>query len=73
MLTDRELLILEEIVREYTENGQPIGSKTLMNNLPVKVSSATIRNDLRNTDIPSKMEFFQKMNASFQSDPSLLA
>ncbi len=37
MLTDRELLILEEIVQEYTENGKPIGSKTVMNNLPIKL------------------------------------
>ena len=68
MLTDRELLILEEIVREYTENGQPIGSKTLMNNLPFKVSSATIRNDMAKLEDAGLLE---KMHSSSGRVPSL--
>ena len=46
MLTKRQLLILEAIIRDYTSAGQPIGSKTLQNQLPVHVSSATIRNEM---------------------------
>ncbi|WP_324608739.1 heat-inducible transcriptional repressor HrcA [Pediococcus claussenii] len=45
-LTKRELMILELIVRKYTENGQPVGSKALVDTLPIHVSSATIRNDM---------------------------
>lgn len=46
MLTKRELIVLNEIIRLYTETGQPVGSKTLMAALPMHVSSATIRNDM---------------------------
>lgn len=46
MLTKRELLVLNEIIKLYTETGQPVGSKTLLASLPVHVSSATIRNDM---------------------------
>ena len=42
MLTKRQLLVLKEIIRLFTESGQPVGSKTLMQELPVHVSSATI-------------------------------
>lgn len=46
MLTDRQNLILKEIFRIFTETGQPVGSKTLMESLPINVSSATIRNEM---------------------------
>lgn len=46
MLTKRELLVLTEIIKLYTDSGQPVGSKTLLNSLPMHVSSATIRNDM---------------------------
>lgn len=46
MLTERQLLVLKAIIRLFTETGQPVGSKTLMAALPIKVSSATIRNDM---------------------------
>ncbi|MCI1892111.1 heat-inducible transcriptional repressor HrcA [Schleiferilactobacillus perolens] len=46
MLTKREMLVLKEIIRHYNESGQPVGSKTIMGTLPMKVSSATIRNDM---------------------------
>ncbi|UQS81578.1 heat-inducible transcriptional repressor HrcA [Bombilactobacillus folatiphilus] len=46
MITDRQSTILKAIVQQYIETGQPIGSKTLMDRLPIRVSSATIRNDM---------------------------
>ncbi|GKQ42620.1 heat-inducible transcription repressor HrcA [Companilactobacillus sp. RD055328] len=46
MLTDRQNLILKEIFRIFTETSQPVGSKTLMESLPISVSSATIRNEM---------------------------
>lgn len=46
MLTKRQLLILKEIVRLYTETGQPVGSKKLLEQLPIHISSATIRNEM---------------------------
>ncbi|MDB8873531.1 heat-inducible transcriptional repressor HrcA [Pediococcus acidilactici] len=69
MLTDRELLILEEIVQEYTENGKPIGSKAVMNNLPIKVSSATIRNDMAKLE---DLGLIEKTHSSSGRVPSLM-
>ena len=46
MLTQRQEAILQAIVRQYTDTGQPVGSKGLVDKLPMKVSSATIRNEM---------------------------
>ncbi|MGX5377451.1 heat-inducible transcriptional repressor HrcA [Ligilactobacillus sp. LYQ135] len=46
MLTDRQLAILEAIIQDYTNIGQPVGSKKLQEQLPIHVSSATIRNEM---------------------------
>ncbi|EEU30702.1 heat-inducible transcription repressor HrcA [Limosilactobacillus coleohominis 101-4-CHN] len=46
MLTQRQEAILKAIVRQYTNTGQPVGSKVLVDQLPMKVSSATIRNEM---------------------------
>lgn len=46
MLTQRQKDILQQIVRQYTATGQPVGSKALVNKLPHRVSSATVRNEM---------------------------
>lgn len=46
MLTQRQKKILQAIVRQYTATGQPVGSKHLVEQLPFKVSSATVRNEM---------------------------
>ena len=46
MLTQRQKKVLQAIVRQYTSTGQPVGSKHLAEQLPFKVSSATIRNEM---------------------------
>ncbi|MBD5431698.1 heat-inducible transcriptional repressor HrcA [Lactobacillus agrestimuris] len=46
MLTERQELILKTIIKDFTQNQEPVGSKTVMNQLPIKVSSATIRNEM---------------------------
>jgi heat-inducible transcriptional repressor len=45
-LSDRKQKILAAIVETYIRTGEPVGSKSLMDVLPMKVSSATIRNDM---------------------------
>lgn len=42
----RALKILETVVDEYIRTGEPVGSKTVQEKLPLKVSSATIRNEM---------------------------
>lgn len=45
-LSERKKKILAAIVEQYIRTGEPIGSKSLMEILPMKVSSATIRNEM---------------------------
>ncbi|MCH3904496.1 MAG: heat-inducible transcriptional repressor HrcA [Lactobacillus sp.] len=46
MLTKRQELILKTIIQDFTQSHEPVGSKTVMQQLPIKVSSATIRNEM---------------------------
>ncbi|RPI99614.1 MAG: heat-inducible transcription repressor HrcA, partial [Chloroflexi bacterium] len=45
-LTERQETILSLIVREHIQSAQPIGSKTLVEQFDLGVSSATVRNDM---------------------------
>jgi heat-inducible transcriptional repressor len=46
MLDERKSAILRAIVEEYIETAQPVGSAAVARSTDVKVSSATIRNDM---------------------------
>lgn len=46
MLDDRRTAILQALVEEYISTGQPVSSQTVLERSGLKVSSATIRNDL---------------------------
>ncbi len=46
MLEDRKLRVLATIIDEYITTGEPIGSKTIAERLNMRVSPATIRNDM---------------------------
>ena len=45
-LGKRKEMILAAVVEHYISTGEPIGSKMLMQTLPISVSSATIRNEM---------------------------
>lgn len=45
-MDSRKLKVLAAVVDEYIKTGEPVGSKTIAQNLDIKVSSATIRNDM---------------------------
>lgn len=45
-IDERKLKILQFVIQEFINNARPIGSKTLVTNYPLNVSSATIRNDM---------------------------
>ena len=42
----RKQKILKAIIEEYTETGEPVGSKKISQLLDINVSSATVRNDM---------------------------
>ncbi len=44
MLDARSAAVLREIVEQYVETGEPVGSRTLSRRLPMNLSPATIRN-----------------------------
>lgn len=46
MLTERQRLILMAIIADYARSGRAVGSKTLLAELQLPVSSATIRNEM---------------------------
>ena len=43
-LDNRAATVLREIVEQYVETGEPVGSRTLSRRLPISLSPATIRN-----------------------------
>nr|WP_263432053.1 heat-inducible transcriptional repressor HrcA [Leuconostoc gelidum] len=45
-MTERQKLILSAIIYEYTQTAHAVGSKNLQEQLNIKVSSATIRNEM---------------------------
>ena len=46
VLSDRRQYILRALIEEYILRAMPVGSKTIVDNYDVDVSSATVRNDL---------------------------
>lgn len=46
MLDDRRARVLQALVEEYIETGQPVSSSSILRRSGLEVSSATIRNDL---------------------------
>ena len=56
LLTDRQDQILSLLIRSYTEDGIPVGSKTLVDRFGLSVSSATVRNELSSLDEKGYLE-----------------
>ena len=45
-LQDRKMKILQAIIRDYLETGEPVGSRTISKYTDLRLSSATIRNEM---------------------------
>lgn len=45
-INERKLKILEAIIRDYIETGDPVGSRTISKKYDLGISSATIRNEM---------------------------
>ncbi|MCO6017904.1 MULTISPECIES: heat-inducible transcriptional repressor HrcA [Carnobacterium] len=68
MLTERQILILKSIIRLYTDFGNPVGSKTLMNEAGLDFSSATIRNEMGRLE---ELGYIEKTHSSSGRIPSI--
>lgn len=55
-LSDRQDQILALLIRSYTGDGVPVGSKTLVERFSLSVSSATVRNELSFLDAAGFLE-----------------
>ena len=68
MLTERQVLIFKSIIHLYTKYKQPIGSKTLIQESGLNVSSATIRNEMVHLE---EMGLLTKTHSSSGRVPSI--
>lgn len=69
MLTERQLMVLNLIIKHYIEFGEPMGSKTLLKESNLDVSPATIRNDMMRIE---ELGLLEKMHTSSGRRPSNL-
>lgn len=66
-LTGRQIHVFKTIVEEFTRSAEPVGSHTLMNLLDIKVSSATLRNEMAALE---EMGLLEKTHTSSGRIPS---
>ena len=69
MLTQRQMLILQQIIQHYTRTREPVGSKTLMKQSELSCSSATIRNEMMKLE---ELGLIEKNHSSSGRIPSEL-
>ena len=66
-LDDRKTKILQAIIRNYLETGEPVGSRTISKYSDLKLSSATIRNEMSDLE---EMGFIVQPHTSAGRIPS---
>ena len=67
VLSERKKKILEAIIKQYVESGEPVGSKLLADMPGIKASSATIRNEMAEL---TEMGYLQQPHTSAGRIPS---
>ena len=66
-LDDRKITILKAIIKTYLETGEPVGSRTISKYTDLKLSSATIRNEMSDLE---EMGYIQQPHTSAGRIPS---
>ena len=66
-LDDRKITILKAIIKTYLETGEPVGSRTISKYSELKLSSATIRNEMSDLE---EMGYIIKTHTSAGRIPS---
>ncbi|WP_436868330.1 heat-inducible transcriptional repressor HrcA [Mammaliicoccus sciuri] len=67
MITERQLQILNVIVEDYVELGQPIGSKSIIERHQLPISPATVRNEMKQLE---DLNLLEKTHTSSGRIPS---
>lgn len=68
MLTNRQQILLTTIVEDFVESGQPVGSKTLLDQHHLSVSAATVRAEMKRLE---DYGYIEKTHSSSGRKPSL--
>ncbi|MCD8501262.1 MAG: heat-inducible transcriptional repressor HrcA [Bacillaceae bacterium] len=67
MLTERQLLILEAIIDDYTLSAEPVGSRSVSKRHDIQFSPATIRNEMADLE---ELGYLEKPHSSAGRVPS---
>lgn len=68
MLTQRQLLILNNIIEIFTRDGEPISSQSIVKTGNIQASSATIRNEM---SVLEKLNLIEKVHSSSGRVPTV--
>ncbi|PJI07089.1 MULTISPECIES: heat-inducible transcriptional repressor HrcA [Clostridium] len=66
-MEERKLKILQAIINDYINNGEPVGSRTIAKNYNLGISSATIRNEMADLE---EMGYIEQLHTSSGRKPS---
>lgn len=66
-IDDRKIKILEAIINDYINTGEPVGSRTIARKYELGVSSATIRNEMADLE---EMGYLEQLHTSSGRKPS---
>ena len=73
-LSERKKQILRAVVENYIQTAEPVGSKAIVASAGLKVSSATIRNemaDLENLGLPGTAPHLRRAHPLSQGIPAV--
>ena len=59
-LDERKVKILKAVIKNYLETGEPVGSRTISKFTDMKLSSATIRNEMADLEELGYIVHFRK-------------
>ena len=68
-LSERKIKILQAIIRNYLETGEPVGSRTISKYTDLNLSSATIRNEMSDLE---EMGYILQPHTSAGRIPSIM-
>ncbi|MGI5921051.1 MAG: heat-inducible transcriptional repressor HrcA [Syntrophomonadaceae bacterium] len=66
-LDERKKLLLESIIRDYVETAEPVGSRAVVRKHALKISAATVRNEMADLE---EMGYLEQLHTSSGRIPS---
>ncbi|MBI4359647.1 MAG: hypothetical protein HY564_00950 [Candidatus Jacksonbacteria bacterium] len=70
MLTDRQKILLDALINRYVKTGEPVGSEQIVLKYHLRVSSATVRNEMLELD---ELGYLEKPHTSSGRVPTEMA